>query len=365
MALKAFRTRIHFTPEIFSQQKYGGITNLFLSLFTEMIRQGVDIRLTSRFVRNEKVASLLGDSYLIPDFIPHRFFDRMLLSVGEMRDRFGFRPGHVKRLVHHTHFQGLFKATDNHVVSFYDMVAANLSTSDIRYRKVWQHQKQCLSKASVIHTISHSVAEELVSRLPSVKDKVLTIYPPVSRREVEYLRPDGAPLFPFVLYVGKREGYKNFQFLAESYAYSDLQQQGVKLICFGGGGFSNQELGHFERIGIRNSVQHVGGNETSLSTLYSEAEVLVIPSLCEGFGMPIVEAMMLNCPLLLSELPVFKEVAGKFATYFDPKDRQALASCLNGISSFKRGYTVVPSIVNETDPSKVAGLFLSLYRSFD
>ena len=72
-------------------------------------------------------------------------------------------------------------------------------------------------------------------------------------------------------------------------------------------------------------------NDEQLINLYSHAIALVFPSRMEGFGLPALEALALGCPVIVSDIPVFHEVLGENATYFDPRDPQDLIAKLERV----------------------------------
>ena len=74
------------------------------------------------------------------------------------------------------------------------------------------------------------------------------------------------------------------------------------------------------KLGLEKKVQQRNLNDAVLAACYKQAEAFVFPSLYEGFGIPILEAFAMRCPIILSEIGSFKEIAGEHATYFDPQD---------------------------------------------
>ncbi len=69
-------------------------------------------------------------------------------------------------------------------------------------------------------------------------------------------------------------------------------------------------------------------SDSELRALYQNAQAFVFPSLMEGFGLPALEALANNCPVIVSDIPVFHEILKNSATYFDPHDENALVACL-------------------------------------
>jgi glycosyltransferase involved in cell wall biosynthesis len=133
---------------------------------------------------------------------------------------------------------------------------------------------------------------------------------------------------PYILYVGTRTGYKNFHNLLMAYARSPRIADHYQLICFGGGEFSpaDQRLMNNVLKIRRGRVRQVKGTDKTLANLYRYAEALVYPSEDEGFGIPLLEAMSLGCPVVCSDIDVFKEVAGEAAEYVDPSTTESIAA---------------------------------------
>ena len=71
---------------------------------------------------------------------------------------------------------------------------------------------------------------------------------------------------------------------------------------------------------LHNKVFHKEGTDEELYQLYKTAKVFIFPSIYEGFGLPLVEAMANDCPVICSNIDVFKEIAGNAAEYFDPSN---------------------------------------------
>jgi glycosyltransferase involved in cell wall biosynthesis len=103
------------------------------------------------------------------------------------------------------------------------------------------------------------------------------------------------------------------------------------LVCFGGPAFTAEEYSQLAHLGLADSVLHRCGSDRELAGYYAGAVALVCPSLCEGFGMPVVEAMGLGCPVLCANAGSLPEVAGDAARYFDPQQVDALRQAMEDL----------------------------------
>jgi glycosyltransferase involved in cell wall biosynthesis len=128
------------------------------------------------------------------------------------------------------------------------------------------------------------------------------------------------PPSPYLLYVGRRDAYKNTDLILQSMRFlPDLH-----LVLFGGGELTSFEL---DRVGKEsfNRVHCITGDDSILEAYYQGATALIFPSKIEGFGLPILEAMSLGCPVIASDIPVFVELFGNAIAYFDPNDVHSLS----------------------------------------
>lgn len=133
---------------------------------------------------------------------------------------------------------------------------------------------------------------------------------------------------PYVLFVGMRAAYKNFDRLLDALARGARLPPDLRLACFGGGPLTAAERERLAAAKLENRVHLFGGGDEVLAGLYAHALAFVYPSLYEGFGIPLLEAMHYGCPVLASRIASFVEVAGAAVLYFDPEDSEDLADKL-------------------------------------
>jgi glycosyltransferase involved in cell wall biosynthesis len=146
---------------------------------------------------------------------------------------------------------------------------------------------------------------------------------------------------PFLLYVGDHQGHhKNF--LSVLRAYSCWSQRKEFNLVTVGVPWSEGQIRYMEGLGIADRVHLVtDADDDTLCQLYNRASIFVYPSLWEGFGIPLLEAMACGCPVVASRIPSSLEVAGKCAIYFEPSDVDELLAALDVASVEGRNATRV------------------------
>ncbi|MCH2312280.1 MAG: glycosyltransferase family 4 protein [SAR202 cluster bacterium] len=132
---------------------------------------------------------------------------------------------------------------------------------------------------------------------------------------------------PFILFVGERKGYKNFNCLLEAFSDWKMRDE-VKLIAIGKP-WDYEEKEFIVNKGIDDRVEVISSiSDDELANLYSESEAVIHTSLYEGFGFPIVEALAKGSKLVASDIPTTREIAGDIPMYFDPHDSMSLIDAL-------------------------------------
>lgn len=183
-------------------------------------------------------------------------------------------------------------------------------------------KEKSISRASRIIAVSEATKKDISHYYGVAPEKIDCIYhavgsdffvDPNSSRQIER---------PYLLQVGGRLHHRNFKNLAEAFCIGGFGKD--YLLVSAGEPWSSDELTLFKRLGIESQVQlFENPSVETLRNLYQHAEMLVYPSLYEGFGFPIVEAMACGTPVATSlEAGSIPEIAGKAAHYFDPRNPQ-------------------------------------------
>jgi len=132
----------------------------------------------------------------------------------------------------------------------------------------------------------------------------------------------------FLLFIGNREGYKNFYFFVQAFAIIAEREKDLCIVCTGPL-FTQTELYYFNKLGIKDRLYHFYVDDDKLLYLYQHAVAFIFPSQYEGFGLPVLEAFGCGCPVLVSNTSSLPEVGGEAVIYFEPKKISSLIRALN------------------------------------
>lgn len=136
---------------------------------------------------------------------------------------------------------------------------------------------------------------------------------------------------PYVLYCGNQRSHKNLARMLEAYSHS-TSKHGLSLLMTGSPEESTNVL--IDRMGLRDKVFWLGDlDESSLAEAYRGATFLMLVSLEEGFGLPVVEAMACGTPVLTSNTSALKEIAGDAAVTVDPNDVQDITVAIERLAA--------------------------------
>jgi glycosyltransferase involved in cell wall biosynthesis len=136
----------------------------------------------------------------------------------------------------------------------------------------------------------------------------------------------------YILYVGDRWAYKNFDYFVKSVIPILQKDKGLYLVCGGSHPFNKKEIRLLKYYRCENRVLHVcvSDNDTLIG-LYKNALAFVFPSLYEGFGIPVLESFSCGCPVVLSNSSSFPEVAGEAGVYFNPEDESSIREAIGSV----------------------------------
>jgi glycosyltransferase involved in cell wall biosynthesis len=190
-----------------------------------------------------------------------------------------------------------------------------------------------LKKALQVTAISKNTERDLLKYYPFVKGKTGVAYlaagpnyrTVADRHRLDQVRRTYRLPEKFIMFVGTIEPRKNIKRIIQ--ALAEIKDQKIHLVVVGGRGWQWQDIvDEVERLGLQSRVLFVGYvAPEDLIAFYSLASVFAFPSLYEGFGLPVLEAMQAGCPVVTGKISSLPEVAGAAAILVDPQKATAIA----------------------------------------
>ena len=183
-----------------------------------------------------------------------------------------------------------------------------------------------VAHAAKIFTISRASKNDIIKEYHVPESKVVVTYPGFSMKPVSSVKTDKN----YILSVGTIQPRKNYTRLIEAFSlflkenkqkFSDL-----KLIIIGKKGWLYEDIfAAPKKYGVEASVKFLDFvPDSDLQGYYKNALCFALPSLYEGFGLPVVEAMAYKCPVVVSNVSSLPEIAGDAAVYVDPLDVESI-----------------------------------------
>ena len=326
--------KVGYNYQTFTHQQYGGISRIFSEIaplidnsddFNAKIYAGL---YQNKYLRDKSNITILGRQIAYPAK-GLRFFLTLNPAFAKVALEID-KPD----IVHETYYSGIntVPKRSRTVITVLDMIHEKFAES-MGSNKFSQVKADAIKRADSIICISNNTKKDLVEILNINPDKISVVY--LSHTVDHSLVIDINPIVsdPYILYVGLREDmYKNFERLLRAYASNKHLQESFKLVCFGIKPFSMRELDLIKELEIDiNNVLYYSGDDSILANFYTNAKAFIYPSLYEGFGIPPLEAMSFNCPVVCSNTSSIPEVVGDAGEYFDPYDIESISEAIEKV----------------------------------
>lgn len=188
-----------------------------------------------------------------------------------------------------------------------------------------------IKKADIVMTVSESVKAELVKEFQLAPERcIVTHIPPSdifrkthSSDDIAKVRKKyGIESKKYIFFLGNFEPRKNLETLIKAYTkLPQATQNEYQLVLAGGKGWKSASTQKTldDAISSGADIRHIGYvDDTDRPALYQAASLFVMPSTYEGFGIPILEAMLSGCPVVAADIPVLRETGGGSALYANP-----------------------------------------------
>lgn len=347
--------RLAYDHQIFCLQKAGGISRYFCKLLEHLNKLEQTVGVFAPFYRNQylrQIPAHLVHGRTVADYPKHCADLAVALNGFVARQR--LKTWHPD-LVHETYFSMLRSGPSRRptVLTVFDMIGelgleGNLPTqAQIKATNKYA----AVSRADHVVCISEHTRQDLIRLFDVRPEKISTIHLGCDQEPAglasQHIDQDTSslrapPSKPYLLYVGLRQGYKNFAGLLRSVASSRRLKNTFDLIAFGGEGFSQDEQTLISALKFApEQVKQISGDDQALARLYQQAAAFVYPSLYEGFGLPPLEAMLYGCPVISSRTSSMPEVLGEAAQFFDPNSSESMADAIEQVVFLKERQQVL------------------------
>lgn len=193
---------------------------------------------------------------------------------------------------------------------------------------LWKDKCICGQRRQVLDAVDHIIViseytkKDLIRLYGVPEDKISRIYLGYTAG-TDCAHASIVPFEKYILFVGRRNGYKNFDFFFRSICPLMQDDKTLHLLCTGLP-FTEKEARMIESAGVKDRVVHKYLTDEMMQAAYSNALCFVFPSKYEGFGLPTLDAFNYGCPTVLSRCSCFPEIGGDAAYYFDDGDGESL-----------------------------------------
>ncbi len=246
-----------------------------------------------------------------------------------------FQKAHLD-LLHVPHFNVPLFYRDRFVVTIHDLTHTKVSVDRATTLSPWLYRAKRLAYERVIShavfdaqkiiTVSNAVKDEIIAQYQIPRSKVVVTHEAVEKgfcteRRARPLRD------PYFFYVGNAHPHKNLERLLRAFSQVRKKEPTACLVLAGKEHFFWQRLkDEARRDNLTDGVLFAGGiDDQKLEAYYQHAVAYVFPSLSEGFGLPILEALKCGTRVIASNIPALREIGGEVVTYVKPHDSDALA----------------------------------------
>jgi glycosyltransferase involved in cell wall biosynthesis len=230
----------------------------------------------------------------------------------------------------------------NTVITIHDLrpLTQFWDRNEIKRRIFIFYLKRAFKHSTKIVTVSNTVAKELKQNFKWLDKDIEAIYNFIDDKFTNYNQQNKRIIDkPYLLFIGNRKKHKNLELLIKAFAKIDDKIPHCLVIA----GAKDEDKRKDEidvlikKLNIQNRIiQLIKPGDETIINLYSFADLFVFPSLFEGFGLPPLEAVSFGCPVILSDIPILREIFGEAGFYFNPHNEEDLANAILKVISDKK-----------------------------
>lgn len=381
---------ILFEPQMFNLQTYGGITRYYFELLKNFHKdEDIEFILPLVFTRNYylknapfvKCRNLLKPIIMKGENQFSKYISKRAWKVSKRIFEFQQHLNQIKLqksietrhfdICHLTYYNPeILKHMQNKplVITVHDMIY-ELFPEYFRDDPFPAFKKELIKIATKIIAISDNTKRDLIKIYNVSDDKIEVIYHgcSLSIQNHDVRKNINLPQ-KYILFVGERKNYKNFTFFMKSISPLLKIHKNMEVICTGSKGFNVNEIELINSLNLSKRVSHYSVSDDLLLELYKKAAMFVLPSLYEGFGIPILEAFSAGCPVACSNTSSLPEVAGEAAVFFDPRNQESIYNAVDQLISdealrdklINKGYKRLRNFSWQKTAKRTKNLYMSL-----
>lgn len=327
--------KVAYDYQIFCSQRYGGIARYIYEIATKIAKfDNYKVQIIAGLYVNKYLEECT--SSLVKGWYINRIekTSKILSLINtELSKKLLTKP--YPNVIHETYYshRTIAPNTSKIVVTVHDMIHEKFSHMMPKIDAYFPIIKaKAIKRADHIICVSENTKKDLIEILNLDPRKISTIYHGFSLQQNINIEKIPKINSPYILYVGERKSYKNFDRLLQAYANHKMLKDNFKLVCFGSLPFSRQELSMISNLGLDDeNIVHTSGDDRVLANLYTYASAFVYPSLYEGFGLPLLEAMSFGCPVICSNTSSIPEVVSEAGEYFNPYEIDSITDAIEKV----------------------------------
>lgn len=342
--------------QITSAGRHSGISHYSKNLAYEYLKLGHKVNIWTTFRQKDTVLEqfidyqhMFQDSFdnhlTVTNNLPHPFMlgKQLIRTVGTFSLRKFIKEAiQNDNIVHLVHPDFTFSSKYNVVITVHDLIPLySDSWSNLPYEFIKEKSrilnlfKKCIENAALILTPSNFVKHEINEYFPKIDNSKIIVSHHSASKDLKKSSADNATLqklgllnIKYFLFVSSYSPRKNHIGLIEAYnSLPDNIKKDYKLVFVGSGNkFTKEKINNvIHNNSLQNSVIKLADlSNYELCQVYNAATCSVFPSFAEGFGVPPLESMQCECPVISSNLSSMPEIAGNAALLIDPYSRESI-----------------------------------------
>jgi len=313
------KIKIYYDYQIFLHQKFGGVSKYYINLINNFDSSAEKL-IIAPFHKNYYLDNQVNNVKKLFYFdLKTKNVNFLSNSLNKIYTNFLYNY-QTPDIFHFTYFNQKYylKKKSSYVMTIYDLIKEKFYKE--KFKSEIFNKTKYFNYMDKIICISENTKNDLIYYYNLPPELIQVVHLGVSFNKEYTLIANGLPEKPYILFVGDRSRYKNFKNFILAYVKSKRLKNDFDVVCFGGGSFESDEINFFKNYGVGQKIKQINGSDLELNYAYKKARCFVFPSLYEGFGLPLLESMNMDCPVICSDTSCFPEVVNNAAIKFNPSD---------------------------------------------